>query len=163
MEAADPAASGSRKIVYGIEPLTACIFEIKGLARVHWDEVASFQDVRKFSVDWELYLQIERMQRLVLATVRDQGRLIGYVAMVGRPDPHAKASIGAESAFYYVEKRPMRGLIQRNLIRFVVGYLRQKGVHFIRFRNKMDHSNAAILRNIGFEADEMLYILKTGA
>lgn len=146
-------------ITYQIEPFAACLPEVKLLAPVHWDEVASHKDVRAFAPNWDLYLKIAEVGALVVATVRGPG-LVGYVAMYCRSDPHATGTLGAESAFYYVAKRPMRGLIQRNLIKFVCRHLQEKGVHYVKFRNKLAHSNAPILENLGFVADEMLYTLK---
>jgi hypothetical protein len=150
-------------LIYQVEPLAGCIEEVKKHAYAHWEEVASFKDSRPLDVEWESYLKFEQLGQLLLATARSDVALVGYVAMFVRSDLHSRGVFAAEAAFYYVEKRPMRGLVQRNLIRFVCRYLRERGVHFIRFRNKMAHSNSAILENIGFVADEALYVLKTGA
>jgi hypothetical protein len=149
-------------ITYQVEAFSACVFEIVKHVSRHWEEVASRKDIRQLDVDWETYLQADRIGRITLGTARHgpDERLIGYLMMMQRPDLNSKGTIAAESAVYYVEPRPMRGLIQRNLIRFMRDHLLAKGITYQRFRCKLSHSNDSILRNVGFEPDEMLYILK---
>lgn len=156
----NPQPVPSRSIVYQIEPFADCVFEIRQHVGAHWDEVASRKDIRELAPDWEAYLQMDRLGRITLGTARQAGRLTGYLVMVHRPDLNSKATMAAESAVYYVERRPMRGLVQRNLIRFVRDHLLAKGIQYQRFRNKLTNPNDAILRNCGFEPDEMLYILR---
>jgi hypothetical protein len=149
-----------RRITYQLEKFSDNIFDIKRHMVAHWEEMASRQDIRSFDVDWETYLVADRLGRLGLFTVRDSGRMIGYLVMLVRGDVHAKATRGAETAFYYVEKRAMRGLVERNLIRFARDWLLAQNVKFIRFHNRLTHSNEPILRNLGFVPEELIYILK---
>jgi hypothetical protein len=145
---------------YAIERLPDCLMEINAHASAHWAEVASRPDIRTLAVDWEAYLAADRAGRVTLGTARRGERLIGYLCMVHRTDLHSKSTVTAESAFYYVERRPMRGLVERNLIRFVLGYLTQRGIRYVRFRNKVSHSNAPILKSLGFVPDEISYVLQ---
>lgn len=160
MIAASLTPKTSGRFTYAIERLPDCRAEISMHVQAHWTEMASRSDIRTLSVDWEAYLAADRLGRVTLGTVRRDGRLIGYLGMVQRADFHSKGTVGAESAFYYVEHRPMRGLVERNLIRFVLEHLAQQGIKYIRFRNKVSHSNAPILKSLGFVPDEMSYVLK---
>lgn len=147
-------------ITYQIESLTACLLELKAMAPEHWSFAATKTEGRTLDVNWDLYLHADKIGRMCFGTIREHGRLIGYLAMILHADVHAKATVIAESSFYYVEDRPMRGLLQRNLIRFVRDHLLEKGIVHQKFRNKMARSNAAILENLGFVADEVMYVLK---
>lgn len=154
------ASNTSADFSYAIERLPDCLNEINAHAGVHWIEMASRPDLRTLAVDWEAYLAADRVGRITLGTARRGGKLIGYLCMMHRTDLHSKSTIAAESAFYYVERRPMRGLVERNLIKFVVRQLTQRGIKYIRFRNKISHSNAPILEALGFVPDEISYILE---
>ena len=147
------------RTVYAIEPLPVCIDEIKGHAPDHWAEMASATAVRRFDVDWDLYLKAWHAGALLVGTARKRSRLIGYLAMLYRKDPHSQGTVGAEAAFYYIEPCPARGLIQRNLIRHVTAYLFSHGVEYVRIRSKLNQTNGPILRNLGFEPDETLFVL----
>jgi hypothetical protein len=155
-----PAPDLSVRYTYQHEKFADNIFDIKRHAQAHWDEMASGKNFRVFGVDWETYLAADRLGRISLFTARDAGRMIGYLCMMMRSDLHAKTTLVAESAFYYVEQRPMRGLIERNMIRFARDWLLAHNIKFIKFRNQLSHPNDAILRNLGFVPSELLYILK---
>ena len=146
---------------YQIEAFSSCVFEIARHAKAHWDEFGARKDIRKLDVDWETYLRADRVGRIVLATVRTEaGRLIGYLAMAMHPDFHDRNALAAESVVYYVEKRPMRGLIQRNLIRFMRDHLLASGVKYQRISSEIAHGNNSILRNCGYEPTSVFYTLK---
>lgn len=148
------------KLSYQIEPFAAAIPEIKQHVAAHWEEVASRKDLRTLDPDWDTYLAMDQLGRVTLGTVRQNGALVGYLMMVSRGDLNSRGTQGAESAVYYVAPRPMRGLVQRNLIRFVVAHLRSRGIEYIKFRNKLSADNSPILRNCGFVEDEMLWIFQ---
>ena len=146
-------------ITYQLEPLSASIIEMLRMSKEHWEFAGSRTDIRKLNIDVDVYLTAARMGRLVIGTARDRGRLIGYLMMAIRNDIHATETMVAESAFYYVEERPIRGLILRRIIGLVLTELKRREIKFIKFHTRVHKSIGPMLELMGFRPDTVVYTL----
>lgn len=61
-----------------IEQYDKCIDEMTGLYDEHWKALAPHQDKVPLDPDYEAYLELDRANMLLLATLREDGDLVGY-------------------------------------------------------------------------------------
>jgi GNAT superfamily N-acetyltransferase len=154
--------SSASKIAYAIETLAECLADARALFPDHWDEIGSNKEVRRYNPDLDLRCLLEEKNRLVVATARDFGRLIGYIDWIIHADPQCKDQLTAETDIYFVEDRPNRALIMRALIRESLTALRGRGVLIARPRTKLKKDGpgrgAGLLwQRLGFKPLEIIY------
>lgn len=150
------------QITYQIEKAADVADELEVHFQAHWDEIASNKHSRKFNPDIGLRLRAEKLGNLVLATARDDGRVIGYILWWLMPDPNAMPAITAETDIYYVEDRSMRGRIMLKMIKFSLDRLAQLGVRNPRPRTKLKtlgpgRGAGRLWEALGFHPFEIIY------
>jgi hypothetical protein len=152
----------STTITYQIETLEVALEDAKALFPAHWAEIGSNKEVRRYNPDLDLRQLLEDKNRLVIATAREYGRLIGYIDWIIFADPQCRDQITAETDIYFVEERPNRALIMLSLIRISLGELRWRGVLIARPRTKLKKDGpgrgAGLLwERLGFKPLEIIY------
>jgi len=66
--------------------------DVKALFPDHWRELALNQEEIPIDIDEEKYAALDKNGILLIATARDEGRLIGYWLSFLMPHPHYKSS-----------------------------------------------------------------------
>lgn len=154
-------------ITFQTEALGDCLQDAKALFPGHWDEIASHKEFRRFNPDFNLRFIAEKHGKLLIATARDAGRLIGYIDWLIYGDMNAKDNLIAETDIYYVEERPNRALILRSVIKCSLRALEDRGVTIIRPRTKaktegLGRGAGLIWESLGFKLLEFIYSKEVG-
>ncbi len=80
------------RFVFQREALEDCRAEAEPLVKMHYDEIAHYQDI-PFDIDWAQYANVERAGALRIFTLRDEGALRGYAAFHVRRNMHYQSSL----------------------------------------------------------------------
>jgi L-amino acid N-acyltransferase YncA len=121
------------------------IDEIKGLFELHWEEIALNKEDIPLDPDYSVYEALDRAGAMVICTVRNNGRLIGYAVYFVRKHPHYRNHTWAVSDLFWVNPSYRDGRIGDNLFAFIEKTLTDKGVHVMHTTCKTAHPAPAFL------------------
>jgi len=124
----------------------------------HYRELARDQDKIALDVNYALYEDADARGIGHIATVRDDGKLIGYTILAVMPHLHYKsAGPMAMIDVYYLKPEYRRGGIGAKMIMFAERTLREKGVKKIYFSTKTHLDNGPLLSALGFMHSDDVY------
>src|SRR6185312_5582126 len=111
-----------------IDSFEQCIPELVEIFPTHWNELALFKDQMPLAPQYDEYVRREREGRLFLATVRWNGKIVGYyTAQVSLGFHYGTTLTGTMDMLYVVPEVRDRGLIVP-LMKCVERELRRRGV-----------------------------------
>lgn len=111
-----------------IERFEDCLPELRAIFPRHWQELALFQDRMPLDPQYDEYVVRERAGRLLLVTVRKDGKIAGYYTAQVAPGFHYASTLtGTLDIMYIVPEERERGLAMP-LFRQVERALRHRGV-----------------------------------
>lgn len=111
-----------------IEPFEPCLPELLALWPLHWRELALFQDRIPLRPQVQEYLLRTRAGTMFLATVRWNGRMVGYFLCQVNPGMHYGETLtGTTDIYYIIPEARQRGLFLP-LYRCVERELSRRGV-----------------------------------
>lgn len=114
-------------ITFALLPLHRVYEEIKPNIPRHYSEMTEGDDYGPPDIDWEMYLHLSALNKCLVVTVRDDGKLVGYsVYSVGR-NPRYKTITQACSDGIFLE-REYRGKLSRIFMKKADEYLKKIGV-----------------------------------
>lgn len=82
------------KIVYTIENISDYIDELTELSKIHYKEVAPYDDI-PLNVDWDRLIMLDNHGVLKFYLMKKAGKLIGYAMFIVGPSMEYKTSIQA--------------------------------------------------------------------
>jgi GNAT superfamily N-acetyltransferase len=127
------------------------------LLKAHYEEVAKFKRLLKPNPDIERYLNLQRLDRLHLVTVRDGALLRGYSIHFIYQHPHYRQVKCAEDDMHYVIPSLRRMGVGKTLRGFALDGLKERGVKFVTARMKVGHEHETHLRELGYTPMEMCW------
>jgi len=150
-------------ITYQLEPWATYFRDCQALWPEHYDEIAVQKDRMAMRPDVATYEALEAAGRLQIVTVRDDGRMVGYLLSVIRPHLHyADVLCGFEDA-YFLAKSHRRGMTGVKLIREAVRHMQGVGVRKAFFMTKVALNMGPIFERLGFTATDIVYSQWIGA
>jgi GNAT superfamily N-acetyltransferase len=120
------------------------------LTRLHYEEIAPYQDIFKLKPDLDSYHRLEKSGALVVITAREDGILVGYFLMIVRSHPHYSDTIVANEDMKYVHP-DYRGKTGMGLIRFAEQEARRRGCKVMLQRSKARSEHGSLYRRLGYE------------
>lgn len=144
-------------ITYQVELLATARPDAEALFGLHWEEVAQFKEVQELDPDWEQYDLLEQKGRLWIMTARDDGKLVGYIAMLLGRHLHYRKLLTAVDDLHFVHPDYRKGLTGYRLIALTVKAMREKGVQFIAFRTKAASDHGALFERLGLAKHDVVY------
>jgi GNAT superfamily N-acetyltransferase len=121
-----------------VEKLADVKDECQELIEHHWREIAVWQDI-PLSPNWAGYDAMEKAGALVIYTVRDEKKLVGYAVFFMRTHLHYKEHIWALNDIVWVHPDYRDGKIGPQLVKFWETDLRYRGVHVVHVNVKTAH------------------------
>lgn len=144
-------------ITYQQDSVVNFIGEAKALLELHWQEIAVNKDYIKLNPDWDTYLSLEEIGMLKLFTARDDGKLIGYFAVICRNHLHYKDHLFAVNDVIYLHQDYRKGLIGARLIKFAEKCLKDDGVSVLVVNTKRHKPFDSLLSWLGYKHVENVY------
>lgn len=123
----------------------------------HWAEISSNPDIA-LDVDVDAYRQSENAGMLRIYTARDEGVMVGYVAVLVHRGLHYRQSLQATQDVFYVDPAHRGRMLGFRLLRFMEDQLKAERVQIIYQHVKIKHpALGALLERIGYTATETIY------
>lgn len=144
-------------ITYQTEKMIPCIGEIQTLIHGHWEEIAGHKDKIDLDPDWEKYRVMEEAGMVAMATVRDDGRMVGYSIFFVVPLMHYKKHRAASNDVVYLHPDYRKGFVGIRLLKYSHEMIKKLGgVHRIIWHLKPKSDWSAILERMGYFREEIL-------
>lgn len=142
-----------------IESFEACAAELAAIFPQHWEELALFRDRMPLCPQWQEYARRERDGILFLATVRWNGRIVGYYTAQVAPGFHYGTTLtGTHDLVYVIPEARERGLALP-LFRCVERELKRRGTK-LWFSGYKEHNPLGmpkLLDRLGFAPADHYY------
>lgn len=145
-------------ITYQTETMSQCVGEMSGLWDLHWQEIALDRQKVKLEPDVQTFEVLESLGQLVIVTVRDDGKLVGYHVSLVRPHLHYKSSLTAYVDMYFLHPDYRGGMAGYKMFKFVEGYLRSLGVERIYSGTKLHKDMGKLFERLGYNETERLFV-----
>lgn len=114
-----------------IEPLEPCLPELLALWPRHWEELALFKDRMPLRPQISEYIARNQSGMLFLATVRWNGKMVGYfICQIAYGFHYGETPTGTTDIYYIVPEARDRGLFLP-LYRCIERELKQRGVNVL--------------------------------
>jgi N-acetylglutamate synthase-like GNAT family acetyltransferase len=124
----------------------------------HYAELARDQERIKLDINEDLYVDADNRGIGHIATVRDEGKLVGYTILAVMPHLHYKsAGPMAMIDVYYLKPAYRKGGTGAKMIMFAESTLKAKGVTKIYFSTKVHLDNGKLLEALGFKFSDKVY------
>ena len=149
-------------IYFKQETLSEVREELEPLLPLHWEEVAMYQDKIELSPDWDAYYAMEQNGNLIVFTLRDEEKLIGYNLFFLRTNPHYSDSLWAVNDIVYIEPSHRHDVTTPNFFDWCESQLRSMGAEVITYHMKVLKSFQTLMDMLDMDHAEHLYMKYIG-
>ena len=149
-------------ITYQQEELRDVLDEMRPLFDKHWEEVAWYKESIKLNPDYDTYLAMAEMGRVVVVTARDEGELVGYNVMFLHTNLHYSDHVYGMNDIIFLHPDYRHSGIAKELIDLMETVLLEKGVSVITYHMKLAHPFESLMEECGFGKQEILFSKRLG-
>ena len=164
-------------ITYAIENVGDVRKDIEPLLALHYEELCLNKEAMVLAPDWGRYYALEKLNKLLIFTARDAGKLIGYSVFFADVHIHYGASLVAVNDVIFVHQdyrnkfslgsfigsyirrllrmKPRFG-VGKSLIEYSEQQLRLIGAAKIAYRIKFTFNWSVILLRRGYQREEFV-------
>jgi GNAT superfamily N-acetyltransferase len=143
-------------ITFARELLCEVVQEVQPLLQLHYEELCLHRDVIKLDPCWQEYALLEQLERFVVFTARDEGRLIGYSAFFITRHLHYAGLVYAQNDVLFIEPAARRGTTALRFLAYCEEQLRGIGVRKLTYHIKFSLDWRPILHRMGFQDEEVM-------
>ena len=144
-------------ISYQLEPLFTFVPNLAPLMEEHYKEIGDSS--LEPHLDLPLYQGFETGGNLPILTVREDGKMIGYVVVFVKQHPHYKELCGFEDAYFLSSQARKRG-VGREMIEKMLEHLKARGVKKVFFHSKKKSSHKELFTTLGFGHSDEIWARK---
>jgi L-amino acid N-acyltransferase YncA len=125
--------------------------------QAHYDEIAGDKARMAMKPDVKMYQTLESANMLQIVTVRDEGRLVGYMLFTVHPHGHYADTLCGFEDSYYLLKSHRKGWTGIKLIRESIAMLKHRGVQRAFIHTKKSFDKGRVLEFLGFTHSDEIY------
>jgi GNAT superfamily N-acetyltransferase len=140
-----------------VEPYMDCLPELMACYDHHWEELALNKDKVPLAPQYDVYEARDDAGQLLLVTLRDTGRLVGYFIGFIAPGLHYKTCLTLTMDIFWTHPDVRGGFAGVKLFRAVEKDARRRGVHRIFYGSKMHKDASRLFEFLKMEPVEMYY------
>lgn len=96
-------------ITFATETVAEVQADIEPLLALHYDELCASKEWMALAPDWDRYIALENMDRLLAFTARDDGKLIGYSVFFVDVHIHYRGNLIANNDVIFVHRDYRKG------------------------------------------------------
>lgn len=144
-------------ITFQVEDWFSTKSKMEWLFPLHWKEVATYQDKIKLELDYQTYDHLASVGQLLIVTVRDGVKIVGYHWLIIKPHLHYKDSLTAATDVFFLHQDYRKGFNGINLFKFVEKTLKEMGVERFIISSKVTHDKSKIFERLEFDRVETVY------
>ena len=140
-----------------VEPYMDCLPELMACYDHHWEELALNKDKVPLAPQYDVYEARDDAGQLLLVTLRDTGRLVGYFIGFIAPGLHYKTCLTLTMDIFWTHPDVRGGFAGVKLFRAVEKDARRRGVHRMFYGSKMHKDASRLFEFLKMEPVEMYY------
>jgi hypothetical protein len=140
-----------------VEAFGVCLPELEPLFTQHWAKLAEDRHSIPLAPHYELYEALEREGDLLLVTLRDAGRLVGYWIAVIAPGLHYRNCLTATMDIWNVLPEYENGVAAMILMRAVEREYQRRDVRRAYAGEKLHRPCGRLYRAFGYRPVETHY------
>lgn len=140
-----------------VEPYMDCLPELMACYDHHWEELALNKDKVPLAPQYDVYEARDDAGQLLLVTLRDTGRLVGYFIGFIAPGLHYKTCLTLTMDIFWTHPDVRGGFAGVKLFRAVEKDARRRGVHRIFYGSKMHKDASRLFEFLKMEPVETFY------
>ena len=145
-----------------IEKLADTLEEMKPYFPVHWEEFGLYKDRQPLDPQYDQYLLREQQGQVALATLREDGKLIGYFPVFINPGLHYKTTLTATMDIVYLPEQYRGNKYGYMLFDCMRTELKRRGVKMWWVGSKNHKPIQHFFEQFGFELAETYHCMWLG-
>jgi len=149
-------------VSYQVEPFELITPELAKLYPEHYKEVAESKEEIPLAPDYDQYNAMAKAGQLIVVTVRDGEKLIGYFKVAVKPHLHYRNSLTAYTDIYYLMPEYRAGRIGYNMFRYVIDEMKRRKVERFYIGYKIKKPYKRLFEKLGFTEIEHHYSMYLG-
>ena len=140
-----------------VEPYSKCLPELMECYDLHWDELALNKDKVPLDPQYDLYEARDDAGQLLLVTLRETGRLVGYFIGFIAPGFHYKTCLTLTMDIFWTHPDVRGGFSGVKLFRLVEKEAKRRGVHRMFYGSKLHKDSSRLFEYLKMEPVEIYY------
>jgi GNAT superfamily N-acetyltransferase len=140
-----------------VEPYSKCLPELMECYDLHWEELALNKDKVPLDPQYDLYEARDNAGQLLLVTLRETGRLVGYFIGFIAPGFHYKTCLTLTMDIFWTHPDVRGGFSGVKLFRLVEKEAKRRGVHRMFYGSKMHKDASRLFEFLKMEPVEIYY------
>ena len=140
-----------------VEPYKDCLPELMACYDHHWEELALNKDKVPLAPQYDIYEAHDDAGRLLLVTLREAGRLVGYFIGFIAPGLHYKTCLTLTMDIFWTHPDVRGGFAGVKLFRAVEKDAKRRGVHRMFYGSKMHKDASRLFEYLKMEPVEIYY------
>ena len=140
-----------------VEPYIKCLPELMECYDLHWEELALNKDKVPLDPQYDLYEARDDAGQLLLVTLRETGRLVGYFIGFIAPGFHYKTCLTLTMDIFWTHPDVRGGFSGVKLFRLVEKEAKRRGVHRMFYGSKMHKDASRLFQFLKMDPVEMYY------
>jgi GNAT superfamily N-acetyltransferase len=140
-----------------VEPYSKCLPELMKCYDLHWEELALNKDKVPLDPQYDLYEARDDAGQLLLVTLRETGRLVGYFIGFIAPGFHYKTCLTLTMDIFWTHPDVRGGFSGVKLFRLVEKEAKRRGVHRMFYGSKMHKDASRLFEYLKMEPVEIYY------
>jgi hypothetical protein len=140
-----------------VEPYSKCLPELMECYDLHWEELALNKDKVPLDPQYDLYEARDDAGQLLLVTLRETGRLVGYFIGFIAPGFHYKTCLTLTMDIFWTHPDVRGGFSGVKLFRLVEKEAKRRGVHRMFYGSKMHKDASRLFEYLKMEPVEIYY------
>jgi GNAT superfamily N-acetyltransferase len=140
-----------------VEPYSKCLPELMECYDLHWEELALNKDKVPLDPQYDLYEARDDAGQLLLVTLRETGRLVGYFIGFIAPGFHYKTCLTLTMDIFWTHPDVRGGFSGVKLFRLVEKEAKRRGVHRMFYGSKFHKDASRLFEFLKMEPVETYY------
>ena len=140
-----------------VEPYSKCLPELMECYDLHWEELALNKDKVPLDPQYDLYEARDDAGQLLLVTLRETGRLVGYFIGFIAPGFHYKTCLTLTMDIFWTHPDVRGGFSGVKLFRLVEKEAKRRGVHRMFYGSKLHKDASRLFEFLKMEPVEVYY------
>jgi hypothetical protein len=154
---------GKVTITYQVEQWADVRPEMEVFFPAHWQEIAMNKERIKLAVDYEKYDALVALGKILIVTVRLDGKLIGYHVSIIETHLHYKKDLFGHTDIYFLAREHRKGRTGIKMFQFVEKTLRERGVVVMTTATKIHADVSVIFERLGWTKRETVFTKYIGS
>lgn len=140
-----------------VEPYQDCLHELIECYPAHWAELALNKDKVPLDPQYDVYDARDAAGQLLLVTLRDAGRLVGYFIGFIAPGLHYRTCLTLTMDIFWTHPDIRGGFAGVKLFRTVEKEAKRRGVHRMFYGSKLHKDASRLFEFLKMEPVETYY------